>query len=158
MGHLHEHQIVYRDLKSENVLFNKDGYIKLADFGMATKLEDHKRGYSFCGTAEYLAPEMLSNEGHDKTLDWWTLGVLLYEMLIGLPPFFHKNKNKMYLMIKESDVVFPNEKHEIRISPEARDFIKKLLTKDKTQRLGVHNDIKDILEHDFFKDLNMSDL
>ena len=94
MGHLHEKSIVYRDLKPENVLFNKDGYLLLADFGLATKVaKDGGLAKSFCGTAEYLAPEMLKGVGHDHTVDIWTLGILLYEMLVGIPPFFHKNKH-----------------------------------------------------------------
>lgn len=74
-------------------MFNKDGYLLLADFGLATKVENNKLAKSFCGTAEYLAPEMLQNLGHDHTVDIWTLGILLYEMLVGIPPFFHKNKH-----------------------------------------------------------------
>jgi len=93
LGHLHEKEIVYRDLKPENVLFNKDGYLLLADFGLATKVSKNKLARSFCGTAEYLAPEMLKGHGHDHTVDIWTLGILLYEMLVGIPPFFHKNKH-----------------------------------------------------------------
>lgn len=93
LGHLHEKQIVYRDLKPENVLFNNDGYLLLADFGLATKVNKNSLAKSFCGTAEYLSPEMLQNKGHDHTVDLWTLGILLYEMLVGIPPFFHKNKH-----------------------------------------------------------------
>lgn len=94
LGYLHEKNIIYRDLKPENVLFNKDGYILLADFGLATKVDEKKKlAWSFCGTPEYLAPEMLTGEGHDHTVDWWTLGILLYEMLVGIPPFFDRNRN-----------------------------------------------------------------
>ena len=81
------------------MLFKKDGYLLLADFGLATKLDKDKLALSFCGTAEYLAPEMLANKGHDHTVDWWTLGILLYEMIVGIPPFFHKNKHRMYFLI-----------------------------------------------------------
>lgn len=102
LGHLHEKKIVYRDLKPENVLFNKDGYLLLADFGLATKVEKGKLATSFCGTAEYLAPEMLKGKGHDFTVDIWTLGILLYEMLVGIPPFFHKNKHQMFYLIQEA--------------------------------------------------------
>jgi serine/threonine protein kinase len=120
MGHLHEKQIVYRDLKPENVLFNRDGYLLLADFGLATKVEPGQLAQSFCGTAEYLAPEMLKSEGHNHTVDWWTLGILLYEMLVGIPPFFHKNKHRMYFLIQEASVTFPvPEKHNIEVLPDA---------------------------------------
>ena len=73
---------------------------------------------SFCGTAEYLAPEMVNEQGHDFTIDWWALGVLIYEMLVGIPPFFHKNKHRMYFLIRESPVTFPDAaRHGISISP-----------------------------------------
>lgn len=87
---MHESKIVYRDLKPENILINEDGYLKLADFGLAS-LVDSKMRNSFCGTPEYLAPEMIAGNGHDLTLDWWTLGVLIYEMVVGIPPFYNKN-------------------------------------------------------------------
>jgi len=105
-------------LKPENVLFNKDGYLLLADFGLATKVGKGKLATSFCGTAEYLAPEMLKGKGHDFTVDIWTLGILLYEMLVGIPPFFHKNKHQMFYLIQEAQVTYPDPvKHKIYVSP-----------------------------------------
>ena len=160
LGHLHEKKIVYRDLKPENVLFNRDGYLLLADFGLATKVEDGQLAQSFCGTAEYLAPEMLKSEGHDITVDWWTLGILLYEMLVGIPPFFHKNKHRMYYLIQEANVTFPvPEKHNIEVLPEAQDLINKLLTKNRTKRIGAGPEgIKEILAHPFFAELDIDAL
>jgi serum/glucocorticoid-regulated kinase 2 len=159
LGHLHSKKIVYRDLKPENVLFNRDGYLLLADFGLATKVENGKLATSFCGTAEYLSPEMLNGDGHDHTVDWWTLGILLYEMLVGIPPFFNKNKHKMYFLIKEHKVTFPvPEKHNIYVSPEAADLINKLLMKKKDERIGAKGGVKEILEHPFFKDLDIDAL
>lgn len=105
LGYLHSARIIYRDLKPENILINDDGYIQLADFGLARiRNSDSEEPNSFCGTPEYLgknnpiiygslAPEMIIGSGHDHTLDWWALGVLLYEMIIGIPPFFNKNKH-----------------------------------------------------------------
>lgn len=107
LSHLHEKNIIYRDLKPENVLFRKDGYILLADFGLATKIEPGGLATSFCGTAEYLSPEMITGEGHNYSVDWWTLGILLYEMLVGIPPFFDKSRHVMYRLIRSAKVRFP---------------------------------------------------
>lgn len=159
LGHLHENSFVYRDLKPENVLFNRDGYLLLADFGLATKVVENQLASSFCGTAEYLSPEMLNEEGHDQTVDWWTLGILLYEMLVGIPPFFHKNKHRMYFLIRNANVSYPvPEKHKIYVSPEAQDLINKLLNKNRKKRLGATDDVKEILAHPFFKDLDINQL
>jgi serine/threonine protein kinase len=100
---------------------------------------------------------MLKSEGHDNTVDWWTLGILLYEMLVGIPPFFHKNKHRMYYLIQEANVTFPvPEKHKIEVLPEAQDLINKLLTKNRTKRIGCGpNGIKEILAHPFFSELDI---
>jgi len=158
--HLHDKKIIYRDLKPENVLFNTDGYLLLADFGLATKV-DKKTGLamSFCGTAEYLAPEMILHKGHDHTVDIWTLGTLLYEILVGIPPFFHKNKPAMFHMIKENNVTYPDPvRHKICVSPLAQDLINRLLDKNNKTRLGAKGGMAEVLEHPFFEDLDMKDL
>ena len=118
------------------------GYLFLADFGLAKTVTKNELANSFCGTAEYLAPEMLIGSGHDYSVDWWALGILIYEMLVGIPPFFHRNKHRMYFLIKESPVNFPDPvKHGIDISPTARDLIKRLLDKNRKKRLGAANDL-----------------
>ena len=95
--HLHERDIVYRDIKPENILVDMDGHIRIADFGLAKIITRDQRSYSFCGSPEYLSPEMLQgNDGHDRRLDIYCLGVLLYEMLTGLPPFYDDDQNKMF--------------------------------------------------------------
>ena len=89
---MHKSKIFYRDLKPENILLGLDGYIKLADFGLA-KINSSENGESnsFVGTPEYVSPEMIEGTGHDHTLDWWALGTIIYEMLVGIPPFYHRN-------------------------------------------------------------------
>jgi serine/threonine protein kinase len=131
----------------------------LADFGLAKMVTKNELANSFCGTAEYLAPEMLVGSGHDFTVDWWALGILLYEMLVGIPPFFHRNKHRMYFLIKESPVNFPDPvKHGIDVSPNARDLIKKLLEKGRKKRLGGAGDLDQILAHPFFASIDIQKL
>jgi serum/glucocorticoid-regulated kinase 2 len=121
LGYLHKSKILYRDLKPENILIDDKGYIKLADFGLAKHASESN---SFCGTPEYISPEMLLGTGHDHTVDWWALGVLLYEMVIGLPPFYDKNQNKMFSNIEQGPIRWPNEhKHGVKVSPEIQDLI-----------------------------------
>ena len=161
LGHLHSQNFVYRDIKPENVLFRNDGYILLADFGLAKQIDpDIGHTTSFGGTAPYLAPEMLSGKGHDKTLDWWTLGILLYEMMYGIPPFFDKNRSLMYKMIHLSDVPFPESRgrRKIEISAEGKDLITKLLMKNPRERLGCSGGVREILEHPFFEGLDLARL
>ena len=111
--------------------------MKIIDYGLAKILKDDQESMSYCGTPEYLAPEMVSNEGHDKAVDWWSLGVLMYEMLIGVTPFFNKNKSVLLQKIQTTSVVFPDrKKYKIDYSDELMDLILRLLDKNKSTRLG----------------------
>lgn len=130
------------------------GYLLVADFGLAKAVSNQELANSFCGTAEYLAPEMLIGNGHDYTVDWWALGILIYEMIVGIPPFFHRNKHRMYFLIRESPVNFPDpQRHKITVSADAQDLIVKLLDKNRKTRLGA-NGIDEILEHPWFSDID----
>ncbi|TFK80444.1 AGC/Akt protein kinase [Polyporus arcularius HHB13444] len=145
LEHLHELDVVYRDLKPENILLDYTGHIALCDFGLCKlNMKDSDKTNTFCGTPEYLAPEILRGQGYNKTIDWWTLGVLLFEMLSGLPPFYDENTDAMYQKILNDPLVFGDD-----ISPEARSILTGLLTRDPTQRLGV-NGAEEIRTHPFF--------
>ena len=126
LGHLHSKHIIYRDLKPENILMDEDGYICLTDFGLAKVLEGNQQAYSFCGTPDYLAPEILVERGHSFPVDWWALGILTYEMIVGFPPFYTgtQNNTKMYELIKKKAVYFPDEqRHNIAMSENCKNFI-----------------------------------
>ena len=94
IGYLHkEFNVIYRDLKPENIILDEHGYLKLTDFGLSKQAEESN---TFCGTPEYVSPEMLAGTGHDKTVDWWALGILIYELLSGIPPFYDKDHSVMF--------------------------------------------------------------
>ncbi|KAH9941049.1 AGC/Akt protein kinase [Amylocystis lapponica] len=146
LEHLHELDVVYRDLKPENILLDYTGHIALCDFGLCKlNMKDSDTTNTFCGTPEYLAPEILNAQGYNKTIDWWTLGVLLYEMLSGLPPFYDEVTDKMYQKILHNPLVFGDE-----IGTQARSILTGLLTRDPAQRLGV-NGADEIRKHPFFE-------
>ena len=133
LGYLHQRGIAHRDLKLENILLDHDGYIKLIDFGLAKMLRDDELTSTICGTPEYMAPEVLDQSGHDLSVDWWAVGILLYEMLIGVTPFWNKNRNILQMKIKNSPVVFPDrKKYKIDFTDGITDLILSLLHKDKS--------------------------
>ena len=142
---LHGFSVIYRDLKPENILLDYEGHIALCDFGLCKlDMKDEDRTNTFCGTPEYLAPELLMGQGYNKTVDWWTLGVLLYEMLTGLPPFYDENTNEMYRKILSEPLHFSDV-----VPPAAKDLLTKLLNRDPKQRLGA-NGSAEIKAHPFF--------
>ncbi|KAM0749889.1 Pkinase-domain-containing protein [Meredithblackwellia eburnea MCA 4105] len=145
LEHLHQFNVIYRDLKPENILIDFRGHIALCDFGLCKlNMTESETTNTFCGTPEYLAPELLLGHGYQKTVDWWTLGVLLYEMLSGLPPFYSENTNEMYQKILTDPLKFPDEIHS-----DARSLLTGLLTRDPAIRLGV-NGAESIKAHPFF--------
>ena len=147
--YIHSKNIIYRDLKPENILITKSGYLKLTDFGFAKYLDNDKT-YTLCGTPEYLAPEIILNKGHGKPVDWWTMGILLYEMLVGIDPFSDDDPMAIYQKIVKGKIHFPKD-----IDKNAKSLIKHLLNGDTTKRFGcLKNGVKDIATHRFFDKFN----
>jgi serine/threonine protein kinase len=139
---LHSLNIIYRDLKPENILLDLDGHVKLADFGLAKHLsEGIEKAYSFCGSPEYMSPEMLYASGHGTALDFYSLGALLYEMLCGLPPYYSVNRDEMYMNIINDELDFTEGPSSV-ISEKAKDLITKLLQKNPLDRLQDFSELK----------------
>ncbi|XP_076349302.1 cAMP-dependent protein kinase catalytic subunit 3-like isoform X2 [Tachypleus tridentatus] len=152
LEYLHKQQVVYRDLKPENLLLDREGHLKITDFGFAKTLTD--RTWTLCGTPEYLAPEIIQSKGHNKAVDWWAFGILIYEMLAGYPPFFDDNPFAIYEKILAGKIDWPRH-----IDPIAKDLIKKVLVQDRTKRLGnMKNGADDIKRHRWFKGTNWDDV
>ncbi|ORY28135.1 kinase-like domain-containing protein [Naematelia encephala] len=150
--YLHANNIIYRDLKPENLLLDRTGYLRIADFGFAKLIED--RTYTLCGTPEYLAPEIVLSQGHGKAVDWWALGILAFEMLAGYPPFFDDHPLGIYEKILRGDIAFPGH-----IDPYAKDLIRGLLTADRTKRLGnLRGGAKDVMSHPWFAGVDWGSL
>ncbi|WVW85976.1 hypothetical protein I302_108014 [Kwoniella bestiolae CBS 10118] len=142
--YMHSKNIIYRDLKPENLLLDRYGYLRIADFGFAKIIED--RTFTLCGTPEYLAPEIVLSQGHGKAVDWWALGILAFEMLAGYPPFFDDHPLGIYEKILRGDIAFPSH-----IDPYAKDLIRGLLTADRSKRLGnLRNGARDVMSHAWF--------
>lgn len=155
LGYLHGLDIVYRDLKPENILLDAKGHIILTDFGLCKEnLKFGDTTTTFCGTPEYLAPEVLRKQDYGRAVDWWCLGVVTYEMLYGLPPFYSRDVAEMY-----DNILHKPLKLRPHITPSARNLLEQLLQKDKRQRLGSGiGDAKDIMGHPFFRSINWDDL
>ncbi|XP_055016077.1 cGMP-dependent protein kinase 2-like [Boleophthalmus pectinirostris] len=156
LEYLHRNSIVYRDLKPENLLLDQHGYCKLTDFGFAKRLCSGQKTWTFCGTPEYVAPEVLLNKGHDLSVDLWALGVLLYELLTGSPPFSGVDHMTLYGLILRGveKIDFPK-----KISKKPEDLIRKLCRRNPAERLGnLKNGITDIKKHRWFSGFNWSGL
>ncbi|KAM5473496.1 Serine/threonine-protein kinase [Microsporum audouinii] len=152
LQHLHDHDIVYRDLKPENILLDANGHIALCDFGLSkANLTKDDTTNTFCGTTEYLAPEVLLNEtGYTKMVDFWSLGVLVFEMCCGWSPFYAEDTQQMYKNIAFGKVRFPRD----ALSAEGRNFVKGLLNRNPEHRLGYRDDAKELMAHPFFHDID----
>ena len=152
--YLHRHDIIYRDLKPENILIDADGHVKLADFGLAKEnVSSNVPNKTFCGSPQYLSPEMLSKEGTTKSSDIYGIGAILFELISGAPPFFSQDENLMYKNISENRLMFPEF-----FSDELKDLLRKMLDKNPKKRIGIENDKSDLKNHEFFRDINWDDI
>jgi len=148
LEHLHKQGIIYRDLKPENILLDARGHVKLTDFGLCKEsIEGDQKTHTFCGTIEYMAPEILMRVGHGKAVDWWSLGALMFDMLTGGPPFTAENRKKTIDKILKGRLTLPPY-----LSYDARELIKRLLKRHVESRLGAGtNDADEIKAHSFFR-------
>lgn len=154
VSHLHANGIMHRDLKPENILLDADGHVMLTDFGLAKEFDENTRSNSMCGTVEYMAPEIILGKGHDKAADWWSVGILLFEMLTGQPPFVGGNRNKVQQKIVKDKMKLP-----AYLSSEAHSLLKGLLQKEASNRLGGGPDgSNEIKNHTWFKSINWKKL
>lgn len=151
LGHLHKHGVAYRDLKPENVLLDEEGHIKICDFGLSKDgvIEPTVGASSLCGTPEYLAPEVLDRKGHGTCVDWWGLGMVLFELLTGLPPWYTTDRKKLFARIRTAQLKFPVFAAS-NMSAEAKGLITQLLNRDPAARLGGDGDVQKIKDHPFF--------
>uniref|UniRef100_A0A670I611 non-specific serine/threonine protein kinase n=1 Tax=Podarcis muralis TaxID=64176 RepID=A0A670I611_PODMU len=148
LDHLHGLGIIYRDLKPENILLDEEGHIKITDFGLSKEAIDHdKRAYSFCGTIEYMAPEVVNRRGHTQSADWWSFGVLMFEMLTGSLPFQGKDRKETMALILKAKLGMPQF-----LSTEAQSLLRALFKRNPSNRLGAGLDgVEEIKRHPFFK-------
>ncbi|KAI2637427.1 Pkinase-domain-containing protein [Xylaria nigripes] len=148
LEYLHSRNIIYRDLKPENLLLDRHGHLKITDFGFAKRVPD--KTWTLCGTPDYLAPEVVSNKGYNKSVDWWSLGILIYEMLCGYTPFWDSGSPmKIYENILRGTVRYPAYVH-----PDAQDLLERLITPDLTRRLGnLYGGPQDVKNHPWFSEV-----
>ncbi|KAI0166172.1 Pkinase-domain-containing protein [Xylariaceae sp. FL1272] len=148
LEYLHSKHIIYRDLKPENLLLDRHGHLKITDFGFAKRVPD--KTWTLCGTPDYLAPEVVSNKGYNKSVDWWSLGILIYEMLCGYTPFWDSGSPmKIYENILRGKVKYPAYVH-----PDAQDLLERLITPDLTKRLGnLYAGPQDVKSHAWFAEV-----
>ena len=155
LEYFHKHGIIYRDLKLDNIMLTLDGHVKIADYGLCKENMWYGNTTStFCGTPEFMAPEILLEQRYGRAVDWWAFGILLYEMLLGQAPFRGDDEDEIFDAILEDDPLYP-----IQMPRDSVSLLQRLLTRDPSRRLGAGpNDADDVKAHPFFRDVNWDDL
>ena len=148
--YLHAKSLIYRDLKPENILLGSDGCIQMADFGFVKKLSPWERTLTFCGTPEYMAPEIILNSGYSQPVDWYALGIMLFELIYGRPPFMAQSPMEVFQMILNQKILFTKS-----FDPAAKSLIKHLCDHDLTKRYGnISGGVNVIKNHSFFENVD----
>lgn len=155
LEYFHKHGIIYRDLKLDNIMLTLDGHIKIADYGLCKEGMWYGNTTStFCGTPEFMAPEILLEQRYGRAVDWWAFGILLYEMLLGQAPFRGDDEDEIFDAILEDEPLYP-----IQMPRDSVSLLQRLLTRDPTRRLGAGpNDAEEVKAHPFFRGVNWDDL
>merc|ERR1719392_331898 len=155
LEHLHKAGIIYRDLKPENIMLDREGHVKLTDFGCVKESASDELNYTFCGTVEYMAPEILNRSGrHGKEVDWWSFGILTHDMLTGNPPFTGNNRKVITERVLKAKLQLKKY-----LTPNAKDLLRQLLQRSVESRLGHgEEDAKAVKAHRFFKGVNWDDV
>lgn len=152
---LHKKGIMYRDLKPNNIMLDGQGHIKLIDFNLSKSgfESNHTRTSSFWGSYAYMPPEIINHKSYSKSVDWYLVGILLYEMLTGFPPYFSKNSKMIQKNIVNNKLEIPKD-----LTPEWRNLLKLLLNKDSTKRIGIVEGANEILSHPWFEGITLEEI